>query len=146
MVRQQPDPHQGGSLSEMAPTGTTIPNDAGKMRTIPSVPRPDQRAEHEYFDNEGIAEPTTAMAADNATDLPRSTRDVGMTGEVMTGTGNSMPASAESKRAFTTNIPGGAGDPRETKRSNFNRSVFDRYAKEDEDSGEKIGEHQGRNQ
>ncbi|KAJ5156444.1 hypothetical protein N7492_009247 [Penicillium capsulatum] len=146
MVRQEQDPHQGGTLSEMAPTGTTIPNDAGKMRTIPSVPRPDQRAESDLFDNEGLAEPSTAMAADNATDLPRSTRDVGQTGEVVTGTGNSIPASIESKRAYMgTNIPGGNGDTREQKHHVHNRSAFDRYAKEDGDAGEKIGEHQGRN-
>jgi hypothetical protein len=95
MVHQ--DPHQGGSLFEMAASGTTIPNDAGKMNTLPSVARPDQRAEHFGFDNAGIAEPSTAKAVDNATDLPRSTRDMGETGEVITGTGNSMPAGVESK-------------------------------------------------
>lgn len=147
MVRQEQDPHQGGSLSEWATTGTKIPNDAGKMRTIPSVPRPDQRAEHDFFDNEGIAEPSTAMAADNATDLPRSTRDVGETGEVVTGTGNSIPASIESKRAYMgTNIPGGNGDTRQQKHHVHNRSSFDRYAKEDEDSGQNIGVHQVRNE
>ncbi|KAJ5202036.1 uncharacterized protein N7498_006699 [Penicillium cinerascens] len=144
MVRQ--DPHQGGSLSEMAAKGTNMPNDAGKMNTIPSVPRPDQRAEHFGFDNDGLAEPSTAFAADNATDLPRSTRDVGQTGEVITGTGNTMNASAESKRAYMgSNIPGGDGDPRDIKHHSHNRSAFDRYAKEDEDAGEKIGEHQSRN-
>ncbi|OQD70591.1 hypothetical protein PENDEC_c022G04534 [Penicillium decumbens] len=144
MVQQ--DAHQGGSLSEMAANGTTIPNDAGKMNTIPSVPRPDQRAEHFGFDNEGLAEPSTAFAADNATDLPRSTRDVGQTGEVITGTGNTIHASAESKRVYMgTNIPGAGGDSREIKHHNHNRSAFDRYANEDEDSAEKIGDHEVRN-
>lgn len=130
----------------MAPSGTTVPNDAGKMNTIPSVPRPDQRDEHFGFDNAGIAEPTRAFAADNATDLPRSTRDVGQTGEVVSGTGNTVPASIESKRAYMgTNIPGGAGDTRDIKHHNHNRSAFDRYAKEDEDSAEKIGENEARN-
>ena len=92
------DPHQGGTLSEMAPSGTSIPNDAGTQNTIPSVPRPDQRTENPQFDNQGLAEPTSVLAADNATDLPRSTRDVGMTGEVLSGTGNSMPAGVEAKR------------------------------------------------
>lgn len=147
MVRQQQDPHQGGSLSDMAVSGTTIPNDAGKQRTIPSVPRPDQRAEHFLYDNEGIAEPNLATAADNATDLPRSTRDVGQTGEVMSGTGDSIPASIESKRAYMgTNIPGGAGDSRDMKHNKYNRSSFERYAKEDEDAAEYIGEHAARNQ
>lgn len=144
MVRQ--DSHQGGSLSDMAPGGTTMPNDAGKMNIIPSVPRPDQRAEHFGFDNDGLAEPSRAFAADNATDLPRSTRDVGQTGEVVSGTGNTIPASIESKRAYMgSNIPGGAGDTRDIKHHNYNRSAFDRHAKEDEDSGEYIGEHQARN-
>ncbi|KAJ5579729.1 uncharacterized protein N7459_005714 [Penicillium hispanicum] len=147
MVRQDQDPHQGGSLADMAPSGTAIPNDAGKQRTIPSVPRPDQRAENSLYDNEGIAEPTLATAADNATDLPRSTRDVGQTGEVITGAGDSIPASIESKRAYMgTNIRGGSGDTRDQKHHNYNRSAFDRYAKEDEDSGEKIGVHQPRNE
>ncbi|CAG8029819.1 unnamed protein product [Penicillium salamii] len=126
MVRQ--DPHQGGSLSEMAATGTTIPNDAGKMNTIPSVPRPDQRAEHFGFDNAGIAEPSTAMAADNATDLPRSTRDIGQTGEVITGTGNSMPAGVESKHAYMgANHHAGHGDTRELKHAKYAKSEYERY-------------------
>lgn len=130
----------------MAPTGTDVPNDAGKMRTIPSVPRPDQRAENSLYDNQGIAEPSTAAAADNATDLPRSTRDVGQTGEVMTGTGNTIPASIESKRAYMgTNIPGGSGDTRDQKHHSHNRSAFDRYAKEDADSVEHVREHEVRN-
>lgn len=130
----------------MAVSGTTIPNDAGKQRTIPSVPRPDQRAEHFLYDNEGIAEPNLATAADNATDLPRSTRDVGQTGEVMSGTGDSIPASIESKRAYMgTNIPGGAGDSRDMKHNKYNRSSFERYAKEDEDAADYIGEHAARN-
>ncbi|CAL5873581.1 uncharacterized protein PFLUO_LOCUS7862 [Penicillium psychrofluorescens] len=98
MASQKQDPHQGGTLSEMAPTGTTVPNDAGQQRTIPSVPRPDQRAEHFMYDNEGVAEPSTAFAGDNTTDMPRSTRDAGTTGEVITGTGDSLPADVESKR------------------------------------------------
>jgi len=36
------DPKQGGDLSDMAASGTTVPNDAGKMNTLPSVPRPDR--------------------------------------------------------------------------------------------------------
>lgn len=147
MVRQSQDPHQGGSLSDFAVKGTTIPNDAGKMNTIPSVPRPDQRAEHPAYANAGLAQPSTASAADNATDLPRSTRDVGQTGEVLTGTGDTLPASIESKRTFMgTNIPGGTGDARGMKHHNHNRSQFDRYVKEDEDAGENVGEHSLRNE
>ena len=124
MVRQSQDPHQGGSLSDFAVTGTSIPNDAGKMNTIPSVPRPDQRAENPAYVNAGLAQPSTASAADNVTDLPRSTRDVGQTGEVLTGT----------------------GDARGMKHHNHNRSQFDRYVKEDEDAGENVGEHRLRNE
>jgi hypothetical protein len=65
MSSQQQDPHQGGTLSEMAAKGTTIPNDAGQQRTIPSAPRPEQRTEHFMYDNEGVAEPSTAFAVDN---------------------------------------------------------------------------------
>lgn len=147
MVGQQQDPHQGGSLADMAPTGTTMPNDAGKQRIIPSVPRPDQRAENPQYDNAGLAEPSLAAAADNATDLPRSTRDVGQTGEVITGVGDAVPPSIESKRAYMgSNIRGGSGDTRAEKHQNHNRSAFDRYAKEDADSAENIGVHQGRNE
>lgn len=86
------DPHAGGSLSEMAAGGTSIPNDAGEQRTVPSVPRPDQIEENPQFDNRGTAEPNPAFAADNATDVARSTRDKGGTGEVITGTGNTIGA------------------------------------------------------
>ncbi|KAJ5748695.1 uncharacterized protein N7511_010391 [Penicillium nucicola] len=146
MVRQQ-DSHQGGSLADMAATGTTIPNDAGKMNTIPSVPRPDQRTDHFGFDNAGIAEPSLAMAADNATDMPRSTRDVGQTGEVISGTGNSMPAGVESKHAYMgANHHAGHGDTRDLKHQKYGRSEFERYAKEDEDSGDFVGQHEMRNE
>lgn len=138
-------PHTGGTLSEMAPSGTTIPNNAGIQNTIPSVPRPDQRSENPQFDNAGLAEPTSAFAADNATDLPRSTRDVGTTGEVVTGTGNSIGAGVERKRTQGANDPGARGDVRNLKHGNLNRSAFERFAKEDEDSWEKVGEHFGRN-
>ncbi|KAJ5550816.1 hypothetical protein N7535_001244 [Penicillium sp. DV-2018c] len=122
------DPHQGGNLSDMATEGTKIPNDAGVMNTIPSVPRPDQRADHFGFDNAGIAEPSTAMAADNATDMPRSTRDIGQSGEVISGTGNSMPAGIEAKHNYMgTNHHAGHGDTRESKHAKYERSEYERY-------------------
>ena len=140
------DPHQGGSLSEMAPSGTSIPNDAGIQNIIPSVPRPDQRTENAGFDNQGLAEPTSVMAADNATDLPRSTRDVGMTGEVMSGAGDSMPAGIEAKRTqIGADHPGAKGDMRNLKHGSHNKSAFERMAKEDADSAEKVGENAWRN-
>ena len=84
----------------MAAKGTTIPNDAGIQNTIPSVPRPDQLEENSQFHNQGLAEPNRAAAADNATDVPRSTSDKGATGEVITGTGNTMGAGQAEKKHF----------------------------------------------
>ncbi|KAJ5185006.1 hypothetical protein N7491_007125 [Penicillium cf. griseofulvum] len=123
------DPHQGGTLSEMsAQGGTSMPNDAGQMNTIPSVPRPDQRAEHFGFDDQGIAKPSIATAADNTTDLPRSTRDVGQSGEVITGIGNSMPAGIEAKHAYMgANHHADHGDTRGLKQAKYERSEFERY-------------------
>ncbi|KAJ5681993.1 uncharacterized protein N7477_001933 [Penicillium maclennaniae] len=139
MVRQ--DPHQGGSLSDMAPSGTTIPNDAGKMNTIPSVLAPTNAPNT-------LASTTMALPNHHAP-LPQTmplTCRAQPTGEVVTGTGNTIPASIESKRAYMgSNIPGGDGDTRDIKHHNHNRSAFDRYAKEDENAGEFIGEHQERN-
>jgi hypothetical protein len=76
------DPHQGGDLFDMAKDGTSIPGDAGKMRIIPSVPRPGE--------GEGTANAngnSLADAATNPTDISRSVKDMGATGEVETGTG-----------------------------------------------------------
>lgn len=64
---------QGGSLSDMAVSGTSIPGDAGVQNIIPSVPRPDQTGANR------------SNVVDNATDIPRSSADVGATGEVSTG-------------------------------------------------------------
>ncbi|KAL4869190.1 hypothetical protein BDV12DRAFT_168438 [Aspergillus spectabilis] len=137
---------RGGSFSEMAEKGTKIPNDAGLMNTIPSVPRPDQRSDHPDYEYGGIGQPSTASAADNYTDLPRSTRDVGFTGEVMTGTGNTFPAQGENAgNEIGSNTPGAKGQTRRHQHGNKNRGMFDTLAGEDEDSGEFIGEHEVRN-
>lgn len=75
------DPRQGGDLNDMAEKGTSIPSDAGTQRTIPSVPNPHQQPPYQSAGGD------LAGAADNATDIPRSTMDrVGATGEVVTGT------------------------------------------------------------
>ncbi len=95
------DAHQGGRLEDMAVSGTKIPNDAGQQRTIPSVPRPDQ------VDPDSGDASSLATAADNPTDIPRSTRDTGMTGEVVTGTGNTLPATAVEHK----NLAGGGNEP-----------------------------------
>ena len=80
------DPHpQGGSLADMAPDGTKIPEDAAAPRTIPSVPNPDQLAESQ---SSGA---NLAAAANNPTDIPRGSRDIGATGEVVTGESELSP-------------------------------------------------------
>ncbi|KAI9722232.1 MAG: hypothetical protein M1812_001704 [Candelaria pacifica] len=121
------DPHQGGNLSDMAVEGTSIPNDAGKQRIIPSVPRPDQ-----ISDSGDIAGgPTIASAADNATDMPRSTRDMGSTGEVISGVGDQIPAQAESKRMhYGANNPLAKGHDRYDKHSRDKESDLEKFAGE----------------
>ena len=39
----QKDPHVGGDLSDMAATGTRMPNDAGDYEIVPSVPDEHQK-------------------------------------------------------------------------------------------------------
>lgn len=64
------DPHVGGSLSDMAVTGTTIPNDAGKQNLIPSVPRPDQITSTSENPND-LGSSDLAGVADNPIDISR---------------------------------------------------------------------------
>ncbi|KAK4507367.1 hypothetical protein PRZ48_001102 [Zasmidium cellare] len=92
------DPHQGGDLSDMAVDGTKVPNDAGKQNLIPSVPRPDQQAENPQYHNQFINAADPQGAVDNATDIPRQFKDMGATGEVITGIGDQLPPQIESKR------------------------------------------------
>ncbi|KAI9820017.1 MAG: hypothetical protein M1827_006588 [Pycnora praestabilis] len=125
------DPHQGGDLFDMAAEGTSIPNDAGKQRLIPSVPRPDQMTEDTTNTKAGLGAPDEASAADNATDMPRGTKDMGATGEVITGTGDQMPAQMESKRMhYGANNPLAKGHDRYDKHARQNESDLERYAKE----------------
>ena len=79
------DPKQGGSITDMAIDGTSIPSDAGTQRTIPSVPRPGQATEDA---GAGLGMPSGATAADNATDMPRNPGDGAENIEVITGTGD----------------------------------------------------------
>ena len=118
------DAHQGGSLEEMAQHGTNIPGDAGLQRTIPSVPRPDQ------VDADSTAAPNLAMAADNPTDIPRSYKDTGMTGEVVTGIGNQLPATTVEQKnlAGGGNEPLAKGDSRYTKHAQQLESDQDKLA------------------
>lgn len=81
------DPHQGGRLEDMASSGTTIPNDAGTMNTIRSVPSRD--------DSSSLCAGSIAQAADNPADIPRTVKDTDFSGD---GTGDPLPASVQSKR------------------------------------------------
>ncbi|KAL9109343.1 MAG: hypothetical protein Q9227_005973 [Pyrenula ochraceoflavens] len=107
MSNKQSDSHTGGDLMDMAASGTKIPGDAGKMNTIPSVPRPDQVASN--VDPNYLGGSTIDQAATNAGDIPRNPRDQA-TNEVLTGTGDSLPSTVDSKRLH--NVPGGVvNDP-----------------------------------
>ncbi|KAL1964641.1 hypothetical protein VTN77DRAFT_6815 [Rasamsonia byssochlamydoides] len=140
-----PDPHTGGSLSEMAPTGTRMPNDAGLQNLIPSKARPDQQQENRQFDYNGLAQPTLEKAADNPTDMPRSTRDTGASGEVMTAMGDALPAEVETKNLdFLGQDPGTKGRRRTIKHAVLNRSAFDKLAGEDPEGSQAVEEPQHR--
>lgn len=120
------DPHQGGDLSDMAATGTKIPNDAGEYNVLPSVPRPDQLVENQDSTQGGT---DLAGAADNGSDIPRQHQDIGATGEVITGTGDALPAEVESKRLhFGANNPSSKGHDRDDKHSKQKESDLERYA------------------
>lgn len=124
------DPHQGGDIADMAVDGTIIPNDAGKMRTIPSVPRPDQMTENnEAFTAGGLGAGDIQTAVDNPADIPRRNKDIGATGEVITGTGHQLPAEVESKNLhFGANEPLAKGHDRYDKHRRQKQSDFERYA------------------
>ena len=90
------DPKQGGDLSDMAATGTSIPGDAGKMNLIPSKPRPDQ-----ISDSNELGSTDLAGAADNATDIPRVSVLLGSSIHLRTGLSisrqiSSIPSSSTS--------------------------------------------------
>jgi hypothetical protein len=122
------DAHQGGDLFDMAAKGTKIPNDAGKMNIIPSVPRPDQLDE---FNNTDLGDTDLAVAADNPIDIARRNKDMGATGEVVTGIGDQLPATIESKRLhYGANEPFAKGHDRADKHRRQNESDLERYAGE----------------
>lgn len=141
------DAHKGGDLYEMAKDGTTVPNDAGVMNLIPSKPRPDQIASDDELGGVDLA-----SAASNATDMPRGNRDMGGTGEVMTGTGDSLGGQVESKRLHhSANNPAAKGHDRDDKHGKHTASHLDRYAKDgagvdDVPGNENVGGTKGRDQ
>jgi hypothetical protein len=69
-MSSEPDPHIGGSLSDLAVKGTTVPNDAGRPNLIPSVPRPDQTPSTSEDPND-LGDHDLAVVADTPTDIPR---------------------------------------------------------------------------
>ncbi|KAL8811291.1 MAG: hypothetical protein Q9223_007563 [Gallowayella weberi] len=95
---------QGGSLSDMAATGTTIPSDSATQRTIPSKPRPDQTT-FSSSDSNDLGSTDLAGVADNAGDMPQSVRDQAPTSSIITGTGDAMPDEASSKRLHELGNP-----------------------------------------
>lgn len=110
---------QGGDLSDMAVSGTSIPNDAGTQRTIPSVPNPEQAS---TSTTGGLGAPDLASAADNG--RPQD-GESGATGEVITATGDQLPAGVESKRLDPSSGNDAAkGHPRDEKHRSGRESGF----------------------
>ncbi|KAL8727809.1 MAG: hypothetical protein Q9166_005801 [cf. Caloplaca sp. 2 TL-2023] len=93
---QDPNP-QGGSLSDMAVEGTTVPSDSATPRTIPSKPRPDQKTQSSDDPND-LGSTNLSGVADNIGDMPKSVRDQAPTSSIITGTGDALPDEASSKR------------------------------------------------
>ncbi|KAL8751502.1 MAG: hypothetical protein Q9199_006374 [Rusavskia elegans] len=91
-----PNP-QGGSLSDMAVSGTTVPPDSATQRTIPSKPRPDQQTTSSD-DPTDLGSTDLAGVADNTNDMPKSVRDQAPTSSIISGTGDAIPDEASSKR------------------------------------------------
>ncbi len=137
----------------MAVDGTKIPNDAGKQNVISSVPRPDQKSGHSEFDSAGTGFAEPQSAADNATDLPRRNQDTGVTGEVVTGTGDQLPAEVETKRLHVgASNPAAKGHDRVEKHATSQSGVdrlagegveVDAVPGEEEDSQDTIREKKG---
>jgi hypothetical protein len=126
------DAHEGGDLSDMAASGTKIPNDAGNYETLPSVPHPTQKAENPAFHAGFIDAPDQQGATDNVADMPRAPKDTGVTGEVISGTGDQMPPGVESKRLGMQDAGGPAakGHPRDGKAVGDKGSMVERAAVE----------------
>lgn len=70
MSKQEDQFPQGGDLSDMAATGTTVSGDAAKPDYIPSKAKPGQGISSDTASGD-IGAPDLASAADNASDIPR---------------------------------------------------------------------------
>ncbi|KAI4117505.1 MAG: hypothetical protein LQ345_002262 [Seirophora villosa] len=102
---QDPNP-QGGSLSDMAVSGTTVPPTSATQRTIPSVPRPDQTTTtSSSSDPNDLGATDLASQADNASDMPKSVTDTAPSSSIITATGDAVPAEAASKRLHELGNP-----------------------------------------
>lgn len=113
----------------MAKDGTSVPADAAAPRTIPSVPRPDQMGEN--ISDDYSAPGGSAGAADNATDIPRTNRDIGVTGEVVSGTGDQLPSTIETKHLYFERNPAASkGNMREDKQAKQMESNEEMFASE----------------
>ncbi|KAI0473988.1 hypothetical protein GGR56DRAFT_649904 [Xylariaceae sp. FL0804] len=82
------DAHVGGDLNDMAKSGTSIPGDAGKMNTVPSVPSPHQK---DASAAGGLGATTLNTAAENPTDEGE------LDSEAISATGHSVPKAAFEK-------------------------------------------------
>ncbi|KAL8824618.1 MAG: hypothetical protein Q9170_008097 [Blastenia crenularia] len=100
---RDPNP-QGGSLSEMAVEGTSVPSDSATQRTIPSVPRPSQATQSSDGPND-LGTTDLAGQADNPGDMPKSVRDNAPTADIISGTGDAVPSEVGSKRLHELGNP-----------------------------------------
>lgn len=121
------DAHKGGDLSDMAVSGTKIPNDAGTYEKLPSVPNPEQKAESQAYQHGLVGAGDVQGAADNPSSISDSGPGAGATGQVITGTGDQLPPGVESKRIDAQDATGPAakGHARDGKALGDRGSAFD---------------------
>ncbi|KAI1413525.1 hypothetical protein F5Y13DRAFT_188957 [Hypoxylon sp. FL1857] len=93
---------EGGDLNQMAKDGTSIPGDAGKQNTIPSVPNPDQKSRDAAG---GIGATSLHSAADNPIGVGKNADD-----NAVTASGHSVPQATVAKPS------GSGGKEREPER------------------------------
>ncbi|KAI4178699.1 MAG: hypothetical protein L6R41_008266 [Letrouitia leprolyta] len=140
MSSSSSDPNpQGGSLSDMAVSGTTVPSTSATPNTIPSVPRPDQATDSSSDPND-LGTTDLAGQADNASDMPKSTRDAAPSSEIISGTGDSIPTETASKRMHELGNPDlSKGHARYDKHVRQKGSDFEKGAAGGEDAeGEEV--------
>jgi hypothetical protein len=130
------NPQQGGRLEDMAVDGTSTLSDSAQPRYIKSVPRPDQIDE-----SNNVGQTQLSGAAGNDTGIPRRNKDIGISGEVISGPGDQLPGEIESKRLHVgPNEPLAKGHDRYHKHHRQNESDFDRYASEGAEVDEATGD------